>query len=69
MCVNPHLVRDLIARDLWNSEMKNQLMHYNGSVQNIKGVPDDLKQLYKTVWEIPQKVLLDHSINRAPFIC
>ncbi len=44
-------------------------MHYNGSVQDIKGVPDDIKELYKTVWEIPQKVLIDHSINRAPFIC
>lgn len=69
VCVNPHLVRDLIELDLFNSEIKNTLMGCNGSIQNIKGIPDNIKQLYKTVWEIPQKCMLDLAISRGPYIC
>ena len=53
ICVNPHLVNDLIELNLWNSEIKNALIGHNGSIQNIKVIPDDIKKLYKTVWEIP----------------
>ena len=55
VCVNPHLIRDLISLDLWNEDIRNQLVADNGSVQKIKEIPQDLKDLYKTVWEISQK--------------
>ena len=67
--MNPHLVRDLIEKDLWNSDVKNALLALNGSVQQIKSIPDDIKKLYKTVWEIPQRALLDGAIARGPYIC
>lgn len=69
VCVNPHLVRDLIALDLWNQDVRNQLVAHNGSVQSIKQIPDDVKKLYKTIWEIPQRQLINLSRARAPFIC
>lgn len=69
ICVNPHLVKDLIAEGLWTSEVKNALMGMNGSIQNIKGIPDKLKRIYKTVWEIPQKRMIDLATGRGPFIC
>lgn len=69
MCINPHLVEDLIERNLWTSEVKNQLVAYNGSVQNISCISADLKELYKTIWEIPQKTLMNLAINRGPYIC
>jgi len=53
VCVNPHLVRDLIGLGLWTDDVRNQLVADNGSVQKIKAVPEPLKALYKTVWEIP----------------
>jgi ribonucleotide reductase alpha subunit len=53
VCMNPHLVHDLIELDLWTSDVKNALLAYNGSVQNIKAIPKHIKDLYKTVWEIP----------------
>ena len=69
MCVNPHLVKDLISKGLWTSEIKNALVAFNGSVQKIKGIPQEMKDLYKTVWEIPQKTLMNLAIGRAPYIC
>ena len=69
VCVNPHLVRDLINIGLWTDEIRNTLVAHNGSVQNIKEIPQDLKDLYKTVWEIPQKQLINLARARAPFIC
>ncbi|KFH03364.1 ribonucleoside-diphosphate reductase large chain [Toxoplasma gondii VAND] len=66
--VNPHLLRDLLERDLWSEDVKQQLIAHNGSVQNMDVIPDDLKALYKTVWEIKQRVVLDLAIDRAPFI-
>lgn len=69
VCVNPHLVQDLIDLNLFNSDIKNTLMGCNGSIQSINGIPDHIKQLYKTVWEIPQKALLDLAISRGPYIC
>ncbi len=69
MCVNPHLVRDLITLGLWNDEVRNQLVADNGSVQKIKAIPDEMKNLYKTIWEISQKSLINLARARAPFIC
>ncbi|KAF7477668.1 Hypothetical predicted protein [Marmota monax] len=66
--VNPHLLKDLTERGLWNEEMKNQIIACNGSIQNIPEIPDDLKQLYKTVWEISQKTVLKMAAERGAFI-
>uniref|UniRef100_A0A3B4XU16 Ribonucleoside-diphosphate reductase n=1 Tax=Seriola lalandi dorsalis TaxID=1841481 RepID=A0A3B4XU16_SERLL len=65
--VNPHLLKDLTERGLWNDEMKNQLIAQNGSIQ-VKEIPDDLKQLYKTVWEISQKTVLKMAADRGAYI-
>lgn len=69
ICVNRHLVRDLTAMGLWTSEIKNQIIADNGSVQSIKAIPERVRQIYKTVWEIPQKTLMQLAIGRGPFIC
>ena len=69
VCVNKHLVRDLIKIGLWIPEIKNELVAHNGSVQNINKIPADLKKLYKTVWEIPQKQLINLAVARGPYIC
>uniref|UniRef100_A0A9L0TCT7 Ribonucleoside-diphosphate reductase n=1 Tax=Equus caballus TaxID=9796 RepID=A0A9L0TCT7_HORSE len=66
--VNPHLLKDLTERGLWNEEMKNQIIACNGSIQSIQEIPDDLKQLYKTVWEISQKTILKMAAERGAFI-
>ncbi|MDW8394181.1 MAG: ribonucleoside-diphosphate reductase subunit alpha [Chitinophagales bacterium] len=66
--VNKHLLRDLVRRGLWNQELKDQIVAANGSVQQIPQIPDDLKALYKTVWEIKQKVLIDMAADRGAFI-
>ena len=68
VCINPHLIRDLVQRDLWTYDLKNKLIAYNGSVQHLSEVSDELKELYKTVWEIPQKHILDRAIARGPYI-
>ncbi len=67
--VNKHLLKDLVKLGLWNSEMKNTLMASNGSIQNIKAIPEDIKALYKTAWEISQKVIIDLAADRGAFIC
>jgi len=69
MVVNKYLVEDLVKLRLWNSWTREQIMVNNGSIQNIDEIPDDLKELYKTAWEIPQKTLINMSRDRAPFIC
>lgn len=66
--VNHHLLKDLVERGLWDDDIKNELVLHNGSVQNIAAVPDDLKELYKTVWEIPQKTLIKMAADRGAFI-
>ncbi|KAJ3658911.1 hypothetical protein Zmor_010625 [Zophobas morio] len=66
--VNPHLLKDLTKRGLWNDDMKNQIIANYGSVQNIPEIPDDLKTIYKTVWEISQKVIIDMAADRGAFI-
>ncbi|MDK7375860.1 ribonucleoside-diphosphate reductase subunit alpha [Weeksella virosa] len=67
--VNKHLLKDLIELNLWNAQMKNKLIAENGSVQNIEEIPADLKELYKTVWEIKQKTIIDMAADRGAFIC
>ena len=66
--VNKYLVHDMIDRGLWTNEVRNLIVANNGSVQNI-GIPKDLEMLYKTVWEIPQKVLINLSAERGRFVC
>merc|ERR1712157_426536 len=65
--VNKHLVRDLIERKLWSETMQMQLIAHNGSVQNID-LPQELKELYKTVWEIKQRIVLDMAADRGAYI-
>ncbi len=67
--INKWLIRDLINMDLWDEEMKDKIMYYRGSVQKIAKIPKFIKDIYKTAWEIKQKVLIDMSIDRAHFIC
>lgn len=66
--VNKHLLKDLINLGLWNDDMKNKLIAENGSVQNISSIPENIKELYKTVWEIKQKDLIDMSADRGAYI-
>jgi ribonucleoside-diphosphate reductase alpha chain len=66
--VNKHLLRDLIEVGLWNDDMKQKLISANGSVQNIDEIPESIKELYKTVWEISQKVLIDMAADRGAYI-
>jgi ribonucleoside-diphosphate reductase alpha chain len=66
---NSHMIKDLQKLNLWSREMKDQIIAHNGSIQHIPGIPDDLKQLYKTAWELKQKVIIDLSVNRAPYVC
>ena len=69
MVINKYLVDDLIKIRYWNSDVRSQIMANNGSVQDIKEIPQELRDLYKTGWEIPQKTLIDMARDRAPFIC
>merc|ERR1711937_1084261 len=65
--VNRHLLKDLIKRGLWTDEMRMQLIAHNGSVQ-LLDVPKELKELYKTVWEIKQRAVLDMAADRGAYI-
>ena len=67
--VNKHLLKDLIHLGLWNNVMKNKIIAANGSIQNIEEIPADIKDLYKTVWEIKQRNLIDMAADRGAYIC
>lgn len=67
--VNKHLLRDLVKEGLWNGEMRQRIMAANGSVQGIQEVPQRLKDLYKTAWEISQKAIIDQAADRGAYIC
>ena len=67
--VNKHLLRDLTKLGLWDDDMKNRIISANGSIQNINEIPDNLKALYRTAWEIPQRALIDMSADRGAYIC
>lgn len=66
--VNHHLLKDLTELGLWNTSVREQMIANGGSIQNISGIPDDLKEIYKTVWEIPQSVILQMAADRGAFI-
>lgn len=67
--VNKHLLKDLVKLGLWNDEMKNKIIANNGSIQNIDEIPQNIKDLYKTVWEIKQRDIIDMAADRGAFIC
>jgi ribonucleoside-diphosphate reductase alpha subunit len=69
MVVNKYLVEDLVAKGLWTSEVRTQIIANNGSIQGMTELPEDIRELYKTVWEIPMKTLINLARDRAPFIC
>ncbi|GAA1646343.1 ribonucleoside-diphosphate reductase subunit alpha [Nonomuraea maheshkhaliensis] len=66
--VNRYLVADLQARGLWTQQLRDDLKRADGSVQTVPGIPDDLKVLYRTAWELPQKALIDLAAARQPYI-
>jgi ribonucleoside-diphosphate reductase subunit M1 len=67
--VNKHLLRELTSMGLWTEEIRNRMIADNGSVQNVPDIPPYMKEVYKTVWEIPQRVIIDMAADRGPFIC
>ena len=67
--VNKHLLKDLINLNLWDDSMKDRLMEANGSIQKIKEIPENIKLLYRTVWEISQKSVIDMAADRGAYIC
>ncbi len=67
--VNKHLLKDLVKLGMWNDNLKNKIIAANGSVQNIDEIPQNIKDLYRTVWEIPQRALIDMAADRGAFIC
>ena len=67
--VNKHLLKDLVREGLWNKDMRQKIMNANGSIQNINEIPQHLKDLYKTAWEISQKAIIDQAADRGAYIC
>ena len=67
--INKWLIQDLMDIDMWNQEMKEKIMYYRGSIQKIVNIPKMIKDIYKTAWELKQKVLIDMAIDRGHFIC
>jgi ribonucleoside-diphosphate reductase alpha subunit len=67
--VNKHLLRDLVKLNLWDAKMRQKLMAANGSIQNIDEIPDDLKLLYRTAWELSQKAIIEQAADRGAYIC
>lgn len=67
--VNKHLLKDLVKEGLWNKEMRTKIISANGSIQNIQEIPQRMKDLYKTAWEISQKAIIDQAADRGAYIC
>jgi ribonucleoside-diphosphate reductase alpha chain len=67
--VNKHLLKDLVREGLWNKDVRQKIMTANGSIQNISEIPQRLKDLYKTAWEISQKAIIDQAADRGAYIC
>jgi ribonucleoside-diphosphate reductase alpha chain len=67
--VNKHLLKDLVKEGMWNKDMRQKIMSANGSIQNINEIPQRLKDLYKTAWEISQKAIIDQAADRGAYIC
>ena len=68
LLVNRYLVKELSKRNLWNKDMRDKIILENGSVENVSEIPKELKEVYKTVWEVSQKTVIDMAADRAPFI-
>jgi ribonucleoside-diphosphate reductase alpha chain len=69
MVVNKYLVEDLVKLGLWTAEVRTEIIANNGSIQTMSSIPAELRDLYKTVWEIPMKTIVNMARDRAPFIC
>ena len=69
VCINKHLVRDLTAEGLWTKDIMEQLLYHRGSVQYIPQIPQWMKDVYRTVWEIKQRSLIEMAADRGAFIC
>ena len=67
--INKHLVKELRKLNLWNDSMKNKIIYHEGSVQPIAEIPEHIKKVYKTAWEISQKVLIDQAADRGKYVC
>lgn len=67
--INKHLVKNLMELGMWNNTLKDEIIKNGGSIQNIKEIPESIKALYKTVWEIKQKSIIDLAIDRSPYVC
>jgi ribonucleoside-diphosphate reductase alpha subunit len=67
--INKHLVKNLMELGMWNNTLKDEIIKNSGSIQNIKEIPESIKDLYKTVWEIKQKSIIDLAIDRSPYVC
>ncbi|MFA6917055.1 MAG: ribonucleoside-diphosphate reductase subunit alpha [Parachlamydiales bacterium] len=67
--INKYLLADLVKMNLWNEDIKQAILLANGSIQHIEEIPFEMKQLYKTVWEIKQKAIIDMAADRSPYIC
>ena len=67
--VNKHLLKDLVSLGLWSNEMKNRIIADNGSIQSITTIPEKIRAIYKTVWEIRQRVIIDMAADRGAYIC
>lgn len=66
---NKHMIKDLCGLGIWDKHLKDRVIANNGSIQNIESIPDKIKNLYKTSWELKQKALMDLSVSRAPYVC
>jgi ribonucleoside-diphosphate reductase alpha chain len=66
--INKYLIEDLKKINLWNNDIKNEIISNRGSIQNIPNIPNDLKNIYKTIWEIKQRSVIDHSVTRGPYV-
>jgi len=69
MIVNKYLVEDLVKLGLWTADVRTQIIANNGSIQSMLELPTEIRELYKTVWEIPMKTIINMARDRAPFIC
>jgi ribonucleotide reductase alpha subunit len=67
--INKHLIKELLELKLWNQEMKQRIMFFKGSVQNIHDIPEQTRALYKTAWELKQKAIIDMAVDRGAYIC
>lgn len=66
--INKYLVLELKALNLWNEDMRNEIKMHEGSIADIAGIPESVKKIYRTVWELPMKALIDLAADRGPYI-